>query len=72
MADDSLTDNVRSDFPQGIDHIVEVAFSSNIGSDVAMLKQGRIHSNLCYTKRSGTNTFLVIGIFQYHCAFLRK
>lgn len=40
LVDDILKDMVLSEYPDGIDHIVEVAFSANIETDVAILKQG--------------------------------
>ena len=40
MVNDKLKDNVLSAFPDGVDHIVEVAFAANIETDVAILKQG--------------------------------
>ena len=40
LSDDKLKDQVRAQFPEGIDHIIEVAFSANIDTDVALLKNG--------------------------------
>jgi NADPH:quinone reductase len=40
MSDKELTARVRALAPDGIDHIVEVAFGTNIESDVELLKQG--------------------------------
>ncbi|MGB5693481.1 MAG: NADPH:quinone reductase [Flavobacteriaceae bacterium] len=40
MADDQLKKNVLSAYPEGVDHIVEVAFAANIETDLAILKQG--------------------------------
>ena len=40
MADGELKKNVLSAYPDGVDHIVEVAFAANIETDVAILKQG--------------------------------
>ncbi len=40
FANERLKENVLSDFPDGIDHIIEVAFAANIETDVAILKQG--------------------------------
>lgn len=39
-ADDALVDHVRRIAPDGVDHIVEVAFDANIAQDSAMLAQG--------------------------------
>ena len=38
--DADLVDRVKAIAPDGIDHIVEVAFAANIAGDVEMLKQG--------------------------------
>ncbi|MBT8185069.1 MAG: NADPH:quinone reductase [Eudoraea sp.] len=40
MASDKLKEHVLSAYPEGVDHIVEVAFTANIETDVALLKQG--------------------------------
>ena len=40
LANETLKDKVLKDFPEGIDHIIEVAFAANIEIDVAILKQG--------------------------------
>jgi NADPH:quinone reductase len=39
LSDKELVARVRSIAPEGIDHIVEVAFGANIGADVELLKQ---------------------------------
>ena len=40
LADQSLVECIRELAPEGVDHIVEVAFASNIHSDVEILAQG--------------------------------
>lgn len=40
LVNSELKDAVLSDFPDGVNHIVEVAFAANIETDVAILKQG--------------------------------
>ena len=40
IADESLIVEVLKHHPNGLDHIVEVAFAANIETDVALLKQG--------------------------------
>ncbi|NND78049.1 MAG: NADPH:quinone reductase [Flavobacteriales bacterium] len=40
LADGTLKEKILADTPEGIDHIVEVAFAANIETDVAILKQG--------------------------------
>ena len=40
VGDKELTSRVKTVAPDGIDHIVEVAFGANIESDVELLKQG--------------------------------
>jgi NADPH2:quinone reductase len=40
LNDKSLPERVKALFPEGVDHIVEVAFGANIDSDVEMLKMG--------------------------------
>jgi NADPH2:quinone reductase len=40
VSDGELTSRLRALAPDGIDHIVEVAFGANIGSDVELLKLG--------------------------------
>lgn len=40
LADEKLVARVRELAPEGIDHIVEVAFDANIGTDVELLAQG--------------------------------
>ena len=40
LVNEALKNNIMTDFPEGIDHIIEVAFAANIETDVAILKQG--------------------------------
>ena len=40
LADDSLVDRIRTRAPNGVDHVVEVAFAANIGTDIQVLAQG--------------------------------
>lgn len=40
LSDHSLMERIRASAPNGIDHIVEVAFAANIDTDVEMLAQG--------------------------------
>lgn len=40
LNDQGLTENVQALAPEGIDHIVEVAFGANIDTDVELLKMG--------------------------------
>jgi len=40
LTDDSFVERVRAEAPNGIDHIVEVAFGANIKADVELLAQG--------------------------------
>jgi len=40
LSDKELTAHVRSLAPEGVDHVVEVAFGANIEADVELLKQG--------------------------------
>lgn len=40
LVNDQLKENVLAAYPEGIDHIVEVAFAANIETDVEILKQG--------------------------------
>src|SRR5215469_8497827 len=40
LSDKELTARVRALAPEGVDHIVEVAFGANIETDVELLKQG--------------------------------
>jgi len=40
LSDKDLTERIRSVAPEGIDHIVEVAFAANIDADVDLLKSG--------------------------------
>lgn len=40
LVNDSLAEAVLANHPDGIDHIIEVAFAANIENNVAMLKQG--------------------------------
>jgi len=40
LSDKELTAHVRALAPEGVDHIVEVAFAANIEADVELLKQG--------------------------------
>ena len=40
LTNNALKENVLSAYPEGVDHIVEVAFAANIETDVALLKQG--------------------------------
>ncbi|WP_420315944.1 NADPH:quinone reductase [Ekhidna sp.] len=40
LVNDSLKENVLNDYPDGVDHIIEVAFAANIENNVAILKQG--------------------------------
>jgi NADPH:quinone reductase-like Zn-dependent oxidoreductase len=40
LADDSLVDRIRTRALNGVDHVVEVAFAANIGTDIQVLAQG--------------------------------
>lgn len=40
LGDNSLRGRIRASAPDGVDHIVEVAFAANINADVEMLAQG--------------------------------
>ncbi|WP_297798487.1 NADPH:quinone reductase [uncultured Eudoraea sp.] len=40
LLNDQLKENILAAYPEGVDHIVEVAFAANIDTDVAILKQG--------------------------------
>lgn len=40
LANETLKEDLLSDFPDGIDHVVEVAFAANIETDASILKQG--------------------------------
>jgi len=40
LTDDKLVDRVKGLAPDGVDHIVEVAFGANINTDIAVLKHG--------------------------------
>ncbi|WP_297693616.1 NADPH:quinone reductase [uncultured Eudoraea sp.] len=40
LANEKLKEDVLTAYPEGVDHIVEVAFASNIETDVAILKLG--------------------------------
>jgi NADPH:quinone reductase len=40
LTDDKLVDNIKKFAPDGVDHIVEVAFGANINNDIAVLKSG--------------------------------
>lgn len=40
LSDKDLVSRVKAIMPEGVDHIVEVAFGANIGADVEMLKLG--------------------------------
>ncbi len=40
LVNDSLKEHIKNDYPDGVNHIVEVAFAANIDVDVAILKQG--------------------------------
>lgn len=40
LAGDTLTERIRELVPNGVDHVVEVAFGANIETDVAVLAQG--------------------------------
>ncbi|MGB8771532.1 MAG: hypothetical protein WCC92_18105 [Candidatus Korobacteraceae bacterium] len=40
LSDGSVMERIRASAPNGIDHIVEVAFAANINADVEMLAQG--------------------------------
>jgi len=40
VSDNMLIEHVRALAPEGIDHVVEVAFGANIDADVELLKQG--------------------------------
>jgi NADPH2:quinone reductase len=40
LTDDKLVDNIKGLEPDGVDHIVEVAFGANINNDIAILKRG--------------------------------
>jgi NADPH:quinone reductase len=40
LTDDSFVERVRAEAPNGIDHIVEVAFGANIKADIELLTQG--------------------------------
>jgi len=40
LSDSQLVERVRALAPEGLDHIVEVAFGANIEADVELLKQG--------------------------------
>jgi NADPH:quinone reductase len=39
LADDTLTERIRAFAPNGIDHIVEVAFAGNVATDIEVLAQ---------------------------------
>lgn len=40
LANDTLKENVLADYPEGVDHIIEVAFAANIETDATLLKLG--------------------------------
>ena len=40
LSNDRLAEEVLALFPEGIDHVVEVAFAANVQSDVALLRNG--------------------------------
>lgn len=40
LVDSSLKEAVLAHYPEGVDHIIEVAFAANIETDTAILKQG--------------------------------
>ena len=40
LADDSLVDRIRTRALNGVDHVVEVAFAANIGTDIQVPAQG--------------------------------
>lgn len=40
LSDSGLVEHVRALAPDGVDHVVEVAFGANIEADVELLKQG--------------------------------
>ena len=40
LTDDKLVDGIRKLAPDGVDHVVEVAFGANINNDIAVLKGG--------------------------------
>ena len=46
VGEKELTSRVKALTPDGIDHIVEVAFGANIEADVELLKQGGSICNL--------------------------
>jgi NADPH2:quinone reductase len=40
LIDENIVESILSDYPEGIDHIIEVAFAANIETDISILKQG--------------------------------
>jgi len=54
LSDNQLVARVRALVPEGVDHIVEVAFGANIGADVDLLKPGG--SIACYATDNAAPT----------------
>jgi len=68
LNDTELPVHIRALVPEGIDHIVEVAFGANIERDLELLKMGG-SINLCHEYRNSDDSFLANGVQEYPALF---
>lgn len=57
LADENMVEKIVKDYPDGIDHIVEVAFDANIDLDVKLLKNGGSIATYASNKSPSTIPF---------------
>jgi NADPH2:quinone reductase len=65
LNDQGLVAGVKTLAPDGVDHIVEVAFGANIDADVEMLKMGGSIGAYAHRQRIAQNPFLADGIQEH-------
>src|SRR5712692_9840965 len=68
LNDAELPVHISALAPEGIDHIVEVAFGANIERDLELLKMGG-SINLCHEYRNSDDSFLANGVQEYPALF---
>ena len=62
LNDQGLIERVKALAPDGVDHVVELAFGANIDADVEMLKMGGSNRRIRYRQCGTGNSFLANGL----------
>lgn len=72
LNDQRLPERIKALAPEGIDHIVEVAFGANIDADVEMLKMGGLDRVICDRQRDAEDSVLAYGVQKYSGVLSRE